>query len=653
MKQKGVCLLLGCLLVLALPGLVGASDHYKVLNGPEHFYYGHISYTEAAPEGSNPVVLREGRAVPEVAVVNLPLGPGDTVRTTADRRCEIQFDSGTIVRLDVNTELKIGTILAQSLSSSSRLSSLELNRGRIYVMYKQYDSREMFQVLTPSAAVRLNHQTVAMLSAAADGSTEAQVKTGKVNLMFGSDAKTLKTETVRKMQRATVRGTQAERAAYAAGSDFELWNDRINADFVDLHKGESALPKPVQKLPEAVFYFAQRYGSIYGEWLWDDMYGYVWRPYRDRQDSSGWSPFYMGTWTYVGNQLFWVPGETWGWVPYHLGIWQWDKKLGWVWLPGSFFAPAWADWEFFYGYAGWRPWSLFDWFEGYSTDFMYGGGGWFYGLPGINGIVPGSGAGAGAGPVVTTIGVNQLKQPGGSVFAIPKELKSVAQRVLRAYRAGDPRVIESMKQVPAETVFVSRADLNKPGLSSRAVSWANVPKPELAPPSSGRTAVLPQPPSPGREAAITFRRDEFIQQFAGKAVGPERPHSAGGGRPAAGTAASAVSMRPAEHPRFLDWNPDVKVARELGVRIEYSSAKNEVRCPELRLSSADRERGGAFSPRMTSGGLSFEPSAGGAPGSYVPGRGGMAPSSSAGAHPSGSANSSGSSSSGSNGKIKN
>ena len=36
-----------------------------------------------------------------------------------------------------------------------------------------------------------------------------------------------------------------------------------------LHKGETPLPKPIQKLPKAVFYFAQKYSNIHGEWLWD------------------------------------------------------------------------------------------------------------------------------------------------------------------------------------------------------------------------------------------------------------------------------------------------------------------------------------------------------------------------------------------------
>ena len=38
-------------------------------------------------------------------------------------------------------------------------------------------------------------------------------------------------------------------------------------------------------------------------------------------------------------------------------------------------------------------------------------------------------------------------------------------------------------------------------------------------------------------------------------------------------------------PRFRDWNPDMEVARRIGVTIRYSSRSNEVRCPDLNISS--------------------------------------------------------------------
>ena len=355
----------GAILLAAAAGLV-AADNYKVVNGPKDFYFGHISYIEPTPGGADPVVLREGGATPEPGILNLPIGPGDTIRTSGDRRCEIQFDTGTIVRLDVATEVRVETILARSLSTAEELSVLTLGKGRIYVMYKEYDRKEMFQVLTPNAAVKMKHNSVVLLTAAADGTTEAQVTSGRAQVLFGPDEKQLDDRAVRKGERLIVLADhQFELAAAIEGTAFELWNREVNAHFDELHAGLTALPKPIQKLPGAVFYFAQTYGNHYGEWLWDDIYGYVWRPYIDNGAYPwGWSPYFYGSWSYSGGQMFWVPREPWGWIPYHLGVWQWDKKLGWVWLPGSMFASAWVEWDFFFGYASWRPMGLFDWMNG-------------------------------------------------------------------------------------------------------------------------------------------------------------------------------------------------------------------------------------------------------------------------------------------------
>ncbi len=51
--------------ILAAAGGLWAADHYRVVNGPKDFYFGHISYIEPVPDGTDPVVLREGRAEPE------------------------------------------------------------------------------------------------------------------------------------------------------------------------------------------------------------------------------------------------------------------------------------------------------------------------------------------------------------------------------------------------------------------------------------------------------------------------------------------------------------------------------------------------------------------------------------------------------------
>ncbi|HEX2695344.1 MAG TPA: FecR family protein, partial [Acidobacteriota bacterium] len=458
--------------------LAAASDNYRMAGGSGDFYFGHISYTEAKSDGNDPTIRREGAVVPEPATLNTPVGPGDVIRTTDARRCEVQFDSGTIVRLDVNTELKIETILAGSLSADTGLSNLTLGTGRVYVMFKKYDDREMFQVMTPNAAVKLKHDSVAVIAVPGDGPTEVRVKAGKASVLFGIDVTHSKTRTVKKLGRLVVLADgRFEESGYPADTAFETWNEGINANFLELHKGLSPLPKPVRKLPRAVFDFAQRFGNTNGEWLWDDLYGYVWRPFLNdgRYPWGNWSPYVYGRWAEVGNSMFWVPEEPWGWVPYHLGLWQWDRKHGWVWLPGSLFAPAWAAWDFFEGYFAWRPWTLFDWyFQGgslglaYASGFYSQGGTWYYdGHEDFT--MPDH-----VTPPLTRIRKDQLKKGEAPGVPIPKEMKKAYGNVVTAMGRKDGRLIESLKGVPDRFVFVARGDLNAGRLHDKVLTWDKV-----------------------------------------------------------------------------------------------------------------------------------------------------------------------------------
>ncbi len=599
----------GAILLAAAAGLV-AADNYRVVNGPKDFYFGHISYIEPTPGGADPVVLREGGATPEPGILNLPIGPGDTIRTSGDRRCEIQFDTGTIVRLDVATEVRVETILARSLSTAEELSVLTLGKGRVYVMYKEYDRKEMFQVLTPNAAVKMKHNSVVLLTAAADGTTEAQVTNGRARVLFGPDEKKLDDRAVRKGERLIVLADhQFELAAAIQGTAFELWNREVNAHFDELHAGLTTLPKPIQKLPGAVFYFAQTYGNHYGEWLWDDMYGYVWRPYIDNGSYPwGWSPYFYGSWSYSGGQMFWVPGEPWGWIPYHLGVWQWDKKLGWVWLPGSMFASAWVEWDFFFGYASWRPMGLFDWMNGYywTSNFWYDGADGIHGPIWSPGTIP-------TGLYRTVVSKDALKQPSAGALPIPSELKAAVKKVTSAYERGDARIRDSAAVAARSLVIVAKDDLTARAIHEKALTPDQFAKRGALP--AGPKAAPARVADPRREAARIFRGSDSPaaapSRIAEPGLKPIRsgnmtavPVGPAGGPGGPGAPSGPAGPSPA---RFRDWNPDLRVARELGVHIEYSSKQNEIRCPELRLSSRDRERPAALAPRLTSAGVDYGP----------------------------------------------
>ncbi len=588
MKQKGFLLAAGFALFSAVSA---PASQYRLANGQKDFYYGHISFAEIKNDGQDPVVFREGRLTPEIAILNLPLGPGDVIQTSAERRTEVQFDNGTILRLDLNSRLKIETILAQSLSTRKKISNLVLERGQIYVMYKKHNNLEIFQVATPGAAVKLDHNSVAFIRLTEEGGTDVQVERGKAFLLYGDDKTNLSQKRINANQRGIVTtDSQVELAEYNVLSDFKAWNESINAHFQELHEG-SYLPKPIRNVSRIVFEFAQRFGNIHGEWLWHDLYGYVWRPYlNDRRYPWGtWQPFFNGSWTSAGGELFWVPSEPWGWVPYHLGIWMWDKNKGWVWLPGSMFAPAWAVWEFYGGMYCWRPYYLYDWMAGF--DSFWRPSSWVsqYGPN----SVPGQEVRFPRPPQNTlrSIRKDQLKKKNSPALPMPKEMKKALEATLAALKRGDRSLMSSVEGLPHHSVIVRKEDFLSPRWREKVVSFERLVKETEVVPQSARPSPSHRSTDIARDALLTIDRSHAISDLSIRMANPRRAHpstapSAPKNTDSFGDAANfktEASAPPAF--RFRDWNPDVKAAIRLGVEISYSSRTNEVACPQLGLSS--------------------------------------------------------------------
>jgi len=609
MKQKGV--LLGIWLVF-LTGVSASASNYKLVNGQKDFYYGHISYGEIRNDGQDPVVLREGRLTPEIAILNLPLGPGDVIQTSGGRRSEVQFDNGTVLRLDLNSRLKIETLLAQSLSTAKKISNLLLERGQIYVMYKKYNSLEIFQIVTPGAAVKLDHNSVAMIRLTEDGKTDVQVERGRAFLLYGGDKMHLSQKRINAKQRGIVSAeNRVELAEYEVLSDFKAWNESMNSHFQELHEG-NYLPQPLQKLPKAVFEFAQKFGNMYGEWLWHDLYGYVWRPYLNdqRYPWGTWQPYINGSWANRGGEMFWVPAEPWGWVPYHLGIWMWDKSKGWVWLPGSLFAPAWAVWDFYSGMYCWRPYYLYDWmfgFESFWSPFSWSA---YYGPNYPSGRdIPFPRT---PQDIIHNIRKDQLKKSDSPSLPMPKEMKKALEATLAALKRGDQALLSSVEDIPRYSVIIKKQDFLSPRWQEKAISFERLAKEIEAVPQAARTTSSRRSADVSRDALLTIERSHAVADLkAQTATSPRHPRITAPPAPRDLDFHSdaATGKREAAAPpsfRFRDWNPDIRAAIRLGVEISYSSRTNEVACAQLGLSSRQ------ISPAMrTMGGLGgFSPSGG-------------------------------------------
>jgi hypothetical protein len=91
-----------------------------------------------------------------------------------------------------------------------------------------------------------------------------------------------------------------------------------------------------------------------GRWYEDDTYGYVFQP-AVAADSSDWRPYSDGHWEDTDRGWYWDSNERFGWATYHYGRWVLIDGVGWVWVPGNEWAPAWVSWRDSDEYVGWAP----------------------------------------------------------------------------------------------------------------------------------------------------------------------------------------------------------------------------------------------------------------------------------------------------------
>lgn len=98
-----------------------------------------------------------------------------------------------------------------------------------------------------------------------------------------------------------------------------------------------------------VFYNAL---SPYGDWVYTEEYGYVWKPVGVATD---WQPYSYGRWVWTEEGWYWASYYEWGWAPFHYGRWAVYGSDGWVWVPGTVWAPAWVAWRYSDAYVGWYP----------------------------------------------------------------------------------------------------------------------------------------------------------------------------------------------------------------------------------------------------------------------------------------------------------
>jgi len=115
----------------------------------------------------------------------------------------------------------------------------------------------------------------------------------------------------------------------------------------DYDRGYDSWPSPRD---EVGFFYDEL--SPWGDWVMTRDYGWAWFP---RYVRPYWRPYTDGRWVVTEYGWTWVSFEPFGWATYHYGRWAWDPRFGWLWVPGTIWAPAWVSWQHGGGYVGWAP----------------------------------------------------------------------------------------------------------------------------------------------------------------------------------------------------------------------------------------------------------------------------------------------------------
>ncbi len=297
--------------------------------------YTYLSYAQAD-------VLLVSSAESDVsALVNMPVLAGDSLVTGVGSRAEAVLADGNVVRVDGVTELRFEK-MARTYDADDDQDLLFLARGTAAV--------EVRDVATREHALRLDTDDATVLSAsralfrvdAARRGTEVYVLSGKVEVQGRVDR-----ALVRAGEYAFVSGDKEIEVEVSASP-----RDRF-ARFIEERRDRTDRRESTRYVSSD---FAYDYDTAsfedYGSWVYVATYGaYCWRP----RVPPGWTPYALGYWRWTPAGMTWVSSEPWGWLPYHYGTWVYDALLGWLWVPGDEYSPAWVYWSYTSDWVGWCP----------------------------------------------------------------------------------------------------------------------------------------------------------------------------------------------------------------------------------------------------------------------------------------------------------
>ncbi len=316
------------------------------------------TYQGEAPERYAMVRALEGEVhirkgdLDEVLSRGTPIAEGDVVESRG--RGVLQLGDGTRIAFGGATRFTVAALFTDRKGEKQVLLRLEYGRLRV-LLSGQSDAR--LRVDTPSGTATCFDKGSFTVEAERDKVVRLKVHTGRVTFQNERDEARISAG-----DRLTVYSPQDGLDRVRSfntfdGDDFDRWSERA----VVIRRGESW-----DRVPSEIRYYADELDD-HGRWVHSDEYGWVWQPSGVAED---WRPYYRGRWAPYSGGMTWISDEPWAYVAYHHGRWHWSLGVGWFWIPGSHYSPAWVAWNHTPGYYGWAPLGY------YNTPCHWGYGAW-------------------------------------------------------------------------------------------------------------------------------------------------------------------------------------------------------------------------------------------------------------------------------------
>jgi uncharacterized membrane protein YgcG len=301
--------LLGTCLLWLLPLTVSAED----------LGAGRISFMQGAAQ-----VQPAGTKEWQLASVNVPVRAGDRFWTPEDARLELQFQNGTILRLDYKSTLDV-------LSLDETMIQVHLSMGHLLFRSRRKPAKTI-QVDTPDSTLVVQDKALFRVDIAADGGEEFGLFQGAMQVATAGNKTQIRTGEMLSLENGS-----SEVSPLKSPDEWEQWNTARDQKQI---KAETSTP---YLAPELNAYADDLNRN--GDWVNVPDYGYCWEP--QAGISVGWAPYRLGNWLWMDDDWLWVSSESWGWAPYHYGRWI-SFSNRWCWVP-----PARSDIHWGRGYVGW------------------------------------------------------------------------------------------------------------------------------------------------------------------------------------------------------------------------------------------------------------------------------------------------------------